>query len=114
VRESVLTSEFHVESMVFVLQQQEGSFPVGKLACAAFVIDPQLGPRLFLDGEVVGASESAISLKLSDIVDKNAWLGKSQWNNDAMLRARFDAFAIYDVALSDPQVQVLADTEPDH
>ena len=54
------------------------------------------------------------SVALSTINDVNNWLGRSQWVQDSYLSGRYEELRIYDGALSDAEVAMLAERGPDH
>ena len=49
--------------------------------------------------------ESGGALRLADLVDVNNWIGRSQWEQDATLNATLFDLRIYDVALTETQVE---------
>jgi hypothetical protein len=70
---------------------------------AVLAFDDRAGEmRLYLDG--VEAGRAAASYRLSDLVDENNWLGRSQWGQDFNLPGVYSSFEVYDVALSPEEV----------
>jgi hypothetical protein len=67
--------------------------------------------ELFLDGTSLIRSPTAVAL--SDIDDKNNWLGESQWSKDHCYRGTYDEFRIYRVALTACQLRTLVARGPD-
>ena len=55
---------------------------------------------------------SPTSLKLSDINDVNNWVGESQWSKDHCYHGTFDELRIYNVALTECQMQTLSERGP--
>lgn len=62
-----------------------------------------------------GALETSVAFtgQLSDLDDVNNWLGRSQYANDDEFGGTIDEFRIYDVALSDVEIQFSYDSGPD-
>ncbi|MEY4580405.1 MAG: hypothetical protein RL701_5108, partial [Pseudomonadota bacterium] len=50
---------------------------------------------------------------LSELDDNNAWLGRSQWQQDSFARARFDEFRIYDRPLTAAEIAATFVRGPD-
>jgi hypothetical protein len=67
--------------------------------------------ELFLDGKSLIRSPTAVAL--SDIDDKNNWLGESQWSKDHCYHGTYDEFRIYNVALTACQLRTLVARGPD-
>jgi hypothetical protein len=67
--------------------------------------------RLYIDGKKVG--EAAWTGPLSAINDVNAWLGRSQYNNDPELSGVFHEFRMYGAALSDAEIATSFVAGPD-
>jgi hypothetical protein len=79
------------------------TFGTGVLRNAVLAFDDRAGEmRLYLDG--VEAGRAAASYRLSDLVDENNWLGRSQWGQDFNLPGVYSSFEVYDVALSPEEV----------
>lgn len=51
---------------------------------------------------------------MSDLHDVNNWLGRSQWIQDGYLAGRYEELRIYDGALTDAEIAMLADRGADH
>ena len=68
--------------------------------------------HLYLDGEIQGSNEIHEDVNLNEMVDDNNWLGRSQWN-DPLFVGRFNEFRIYDVALSEAEVDASFKAGPD-
>jgi hypothetical protein len=66
--------------------------------------------ELFLDGTSLIRSPTAVAL--SDIDDKNNWLGESQWSKDHCYHGTYDEFRIYSVALTACQLRTLVARGP--
>jgi hypothetical protein len=67
--------------------------------------------HLYLDGRLQ-ASRTGLSGGLADIDDRNAWIGRSNWNDDE-LAARLTEFRIYQQALDADDVQRSYQLGPD-
>jgi hypothetical protein len=67
--------------------------------------------RLYVDGSLA-ATTSNVSGHLSDIDDRNAWIGRSNYN-DADLNATVHEVRIYNAALSTAQVLSSYNAGPD-
>lgn len=76
-----------------------------RLAQIGFVFQGGQRVALYLDGNLL--AESPTTIQLSDIDDRNNWLGQSQWQKDPPFRGRYDEFRIYDVALTRCQLATL-------
>lgn len=62
----------------------------------------------YLDGESLGSETSKTKVLPSDLgTTTQNWLGRSQWASDSYVDNVYDDFRIYDVALSDEQVESL-------
>ena len=60
---------------------------------------------LFVDGSPVARGASTVAL--SSIVDRNAWLGRSQYSADPYIAAEYADFRVFDRALPDCAVAAL-------
>jgi len=58
--------------------------------------------KFYLNGQLI--SSGTATIPLSEIVDTNCWLGRSQYQADSYLGAMFDEFRIYKGMLSDEDV----------
>ena len=58
---------------------------------------------LYLNGTRL-ARDTAVHIQLSQILDDNNWLGRSQWGGDPLLSGSYQEFRIYDYALTENQV----------
>lgn len=56
----------------------------------------------YLDQLLLG--ESDVPYALSELADDNAWLGRSQWQQDSFAHVRYEEFRIYDRALTAVEV----------
>jgi len=89
-----------------------GGLPAGRLVMAGVVVDPSAAElRMVLDGSVIG--RRALRRLLSEIDDTNAWLGRSLYEHDRFLNARFDEFRIYSRALDDAELLAIFQAGPD-
>ncbi|MEM7262784.1 MAG: LamG-like jellyroll fold domain-containing protein [Planctomycetota bacterium] len=70
-----------------------------------------LRTEIYLNGRFI-AADDALHFGLTDIVDDNNWLGRSNWA-DALFDGSFDEFRIYDYALTPNQVLGNFTTGPD-
>jgi hypothetical protein len=61
--------------------------------------------ELFLDGKSLIRIPTAVAL--SDIDDKNAWIGESQWSKDHCYHGTFQEFRIYSAALNACQLRTI-------
>lgn len=50
---------------------------------------------------------------LSELIDENNWLGRSNWTQDGNLNGEFDEFRIYDVVLTPPEIEASLQAGPD-
>ncbi len=67
--------------------------------------------KLYLNGRLV-AEDKEVHFALSDLLDNNNWLGRSQWN-DPLLSGSYNEFRIYDVALTPPEILGTYEAGPD-
>src|ERR1041385_4322872 len=89
-----------------------GKMAVSNQTHFAIVYDPPSGvARLYLNGQRI-ASAPAI-LRLDGIVDRNVWLGRSQFSADPFFNGLLNEFRIYDGALLDDDVQASYAVGPD-
>jgi hypothetical protein len=88
------------------------ALPVGKVSHVAVVFDDTNNHMsVHVDGKLSGTVE--LDSKLSQINDINDWLGRSLFGADAYYAGAIDEFRIYDVALSDAEIQKSFDSGPD-
>jgi hypothetical protein len=66
---------------------------------------------LYLDARSL--AEGDVPYALSELDDNNAWLGRSQWQQDSFARARYDEFRIYDRPLSAAEIAAALKRGPD-
>ncbi|HEV8247369.1 MAG TPA: LamG-like jellyroll fold domain-containing protein [Polyangiaceae bacterium] len=86
-------------------------FPVLNVSLFAVVVDSKAGQlRLYAAGEPLGTAKP---VSLSQLSGENDWLGRSQWVQDPYLRATYDEFRIYDVALGNAELAALEAAGPD-
>lgn len=86
--------------------------PSGQSAMAGIVVDPEADQiRLLLDGVVV--NQRSTSRSFADIDDVNAWLGRSQYEIDRFLDARYEEFRVYSRALTDAELLAIFEAGPD-
>ena len=86
--------------------------PSGRSAMAGVVVDPAAAVfRIVLDGDVI--KQRAMPRVLSDIDDVNAWLGRSQYEVDRFLDARYEEFRIYSRPLTDAELSAIFAAGPD-
>jgi hypothetical protein len=76
-----------------------------KLSVVALSVRSANSVELFLDGKSLLRIPTAIAL--SDIDDKNAWIGESQWSKDHCYHGTFDEFRIYSAALNACQLRTI-------
>lgn len=88
------------------------SLPVGQLSHVVWTTDGQAGKgALYVNGVLV-ASNTALSLKPSDLgPTQNDWLGRSQFN-DPFFRGRIAEFRTYNLALSAAKVSQVFEMGP--
>lgn len=73
-----------------------GPLPIGRGVFLAVTYDPIAGQsRLYLDG-LLAASASGAFNPLSKIVDRNNWLGRSQWQRDPFFDGIYEEFRIWE------------------
>jgi hypothetical protein len=82
-----------------------------RLAVVALAYRSAVAVELFVDGESLIRTPTPVAL--SDIEDKNNWIGQSQWSKDHPYHGSFAEFRIYDVALSACQLRTLVERGPD-
>lgn len=104
VEPNVLSLMFHAPGN-YTLAQDVNPFPSGAPTFVALSVDVDGTLRLSTDGRTV--IESGGALRLADLVDVNNWIGRSQWEQDATLKATLFDLRIYDVALTETQVDRL-------
>lgn len=80
-------------------------------ALVGFTLKSGVSVGLFLDGELL--IESPTTFKLSNVDDRNDFVGESQWSKDHCYHGTFDELRIYDVALSACQQQTILKRGPD-
>ena len=66
--------------------------------------------KLYIDG--VFSTQNIVPYPLTELIDNNNWLGRSQFN-DEMLTGSINEFRIYDSALTAEQIAANYDTGPD-
>jgi hypothetical protein len=79
----------------------------------ALVFRSGVSAELYLDATLLSTLPTAI--ELSDIDDRNVWLGQSQWSKDHNFNGSFAEVRIYNAALSSCQLHTLlvrGDEEP--
>lgn len=78
--------------------------PVGSQISVIGVFDQSGGQpgtlTFYVNGVAVGSNTLAAPLDLSTFTNNNNWLGRSQWNGDAVFDGAYDELAIYDNALT--------------
>jgi hypothetical protein len=89
-----------------------GSFPVASITHVAVVFSgSQQAMWLYVDGRLVDMASPDGTL--SQLVDNNNWLGRSQFINDAEFGGVLHEFRIYDQALSAEQLEKSFEAGPD-
>lgn len=83
----------------------------------ALVVDDEADEvRLYVNGvlstAVTNPNPATYGGMLSNIVDTNCWLGRSNYSADAYFNGKFDEFRIYDAALSASAVKASYDAGP--
>jgi hypothetical protein len=76
-----------------------------RFAQVALVFRSGVSAELYLDGNLLSTLTTAI--QLSDIDDRNDWLGQSQWSKDHNFNGSFSEVRIYNAALSACQLHTL-------
>jgi len=76
-----------------------------RLAQVALVFRSGVSAELYLDGNLLSTVTTAI--QLSDIDDRNDWLGQSQWSKDHNFNGSYSEVRIYNAALSSCQLHTL-------
>lgn len=102
-RKDAASPEVQIPSDADINDQQEHQ--------VALVFASMSRAELYLDGKLLG--RTAITFSLSDIVDVNDWLGRSQWVNDHYFNGSIDEFRIYGQALTPCAIQALDAAGPD-
>ncbi len=117
----VAVSPYGGDSRLLMLARQNGQQAEVQLTSAADINDAKehqvalvfVGAsraELYLDGQLLG--RTPITFPLSDIVDENDWLGRSQWIDDNYYSGTIDEFRIYGQALTPCAIQALNDAGP--
>jgi hypothetical protein len=90
----------------------DAPLPADRAVQVALTIDAERGTMtMYVDGQPL--AQGALPFALADIVDRNNWLGRSQWVQDGFLGARYDEFRMYSGALSDAEIAALYARGPD-
>jgi hypothetical protein len=74
-------------------------------AQVALVVRGGISMSLYLDGNLLGTTPT--NILLSDIDDRNNWLGQSQYQGNPSFEGSFDEFRIYGAALDGCQLHTL-------
>lgn len=81
-----------------------GPLPIGRDVYLAVTYDPIAGQsRLYLDGALVATATGSYN-PLSKILDRNNWLGRSQWQRDPFFNGLFTEFRIWEGVLGPADV----------
>jgi hypothetical protein len=83
-----------------------------RAAQVGFVFRSAINAELYLDATLLDSEATAIAL--SDIDDRNNWLGQSQWSKDHNFQGTYQEFRIYDVALDACQLHTLLVRGPEN
>lgn len=84
----------------------------GRLVQLTLVFDGPLGQlRVYQDGVLMGTSVTTHTL--AELRDTDAWIGRSNWIQDWLLKARVDEFRIYAAALNDMEIAQTYASGPD-
>ncbi len=95
----------------YPLEAAQG-LPPGRTLVTGVVVDTASDElKMVLDGSVTG--RTAMPRSLSEIRDSNAWLGRSQYEQDRFLNARLEEFRVYARALSDAELAAISEAGPD-
>jgi hypothetical protein len=90
----------------------DGVLADGEMHQVVAVFDGEAGSmQLYVDGSLQ-ATHTGLSGRLSDIDDRNAWIGRSNWN-DPELAATISEFRIYRAALTQEDVRRSYEVGPD-
>ena len=76
-----------------------------------FVFRSAVSASLYVDATLLASSPTAIAL--SDIDDRNNWLGQSQWMKDHNYGGLYDEVRIYGAALNSCQLRTLFERGPE-
>lgn len=88
------------------------SLPIDRTIQVALVLDgDNAQSSLYIDG--VREATAPNAHLMADLHDVNNWLGRSQWVQDNYLSAQYDELRIYDGALADIEIAVLAERGAD-
>lgn len=86
--------------------------PPGQEICAAVVwSSPEQTMRLYVNGQLKETAN--LNGRLSDLDDRNNWLGRSQIASHPLFQGRINELRIYNVPLSEPWIQALYENGPD-
>ena len=101
---AALRAGFLVPGQPEIFVDGTAPLPIGALTQVALAFDaPSDRFELYIDGSSVGLQN--VPYDLSQIVDVNNWLGRSQFVVDPYLDATLFDFRMYDRALSDAELQ---------
>lgn len=107
-----LGAEIKAPSMADSIQIASHESMNDRYAQVALVFQSGQRIALYLNSRLLG--EVATSIALSEIDDRNNWLGQSQWDRDPAFQGIFDEFRIYDVALTACQLETMVVRGADH
>jgi hypothetical protein len=85
-------------------------FPEGIQTYVAVVYGPPVA-RLFVNGQQVASGVAVVPLRA--LADVNNWLGRSQWNGDAMFNGSYSEFRIHNVLVGSPEIKASSAAGPD-
>ena len=68
--------------------------------------------RMYVNGEEV--DETDLNAKLSDLDDRNNWLGRSEWPGDKLFVGKINELRIYNIPLTGPWIKAIYQKGPDH
>jgi hypothetical protein len=90
-----------VDANALILSGPE-RMPMNRELYLVVIYDPTKGAsRFYINGQLISQINGKTLNLLSEIVDFNCWLGRSQWQRDPHFNGSYNEFRIWDGALSD-------------
>ncbi len=112
-RSSSNLMEAHIRNSVTTNTITRATMPANEKSHVALVWDPQAGQaRMYVNGNFVGSTP--LNMALTDLVDVNNWLGRSQYGGDAMFAGGYDEFRLYNRPLTPFELGESRLVGPDH
>ena len=90
----------------------DAALPTARRVLIGVVVDAGAGSFRIVQ-DTASVAEGPLPAALSSVVDDNAWLGRSQYEQDLYFAGSFDEFRIYSAPLTDAQLSAIASAGPD-